>query len=227
VINSGDIRQLAILGAGFDVRAYRMKFPEGTKVFELDMPEHPGPQNEKRKVLASHGVDTSHVTFLPINFMKESVAEVLKAGGHDATKPTLFLWEGVTMYLTTEAITASVEAMKSVSAPGSFLMCELFDSYLMSGAGREDPLLAPYWKLVTSCGEPYIGEQIAPEAMAAFWTKTMDCRVVMHSRPDDQLAKWKAIPQSASIDDSGTPCHGGICHLFLLSIGADSTETGK
>jgi hypothetical protein len=57
------------------------------------------------------------------------------------------------MYLGDEAIKATIDSMRSVAAPGSFLMCELFSAYLLSEEGRKDPLLQPYWKLVTRYGD--------------------------------------------------------------------------
>ena len=118
-------------------------------------------------------------------------------------------------YLTNEEIKNTVRAVCSVSAPGSHLMCELFDTHLMTDAGKQDPLLAPYWKAVSGCGEPYRGLQLAPAAMPAFW-KENGCKVVRHSTPEEQLERWKTVPGSQTIDASGTLPHGGICHLWLL-----------
>lgn len=217
IIEEKSVTQLVINGAGFDVRAWRMSLPPGTKVFELDMAEHPGVQNHKRDTLARHQVDTSHVTFLPIDYSKERAADVLTAGGLDPSKPTLFLMEGVTMYLPKQTTAQTVQDFRSVSAPGSYLMCELFDSYLLTEEGRADALLKPYWKTVSGCGEPYQGPQLSPEEMGPFWAEN-ECEVVERYTPEQQLKTWKETPGAMAIDPTDTLPHGGICHQFLLKI---------
>ena len=215
LIAQGSIRQFVVMGAGFDVRAYRLAWPAGTRIFEIDLAEHPGVQNYKRSVLAAKGIDTSHVTFLPIDFFRQSAADVLTAGGFDPGQPALFLWEGVTMYLSKAAIEATLQSLRSVSAPGSYLMCELFSSYLLTAEGRADPLLIPYWRTVSRSGEPYQGPQLDPEQMRPFFEEN-ECEVVEHSTPEDQLKAWQALPLAASIDSTGTLPHGGVCHLWLV-----------
>jgi O-methyltransferase involved in polyketide biosynthesis len=67
-------------------------FGRSVRFFELDLAEHPGQQRYKRRQLDRNGIISDHVTYLPINFMNESVATVLTRSGHDANTPTLFLW---------------------------------------------------------------------------------------------------------------------------------------
>ncbi|HWU89141.1 MAG TPA: SAM-dependent methyltransferase [Kofleriaceae bacterium] len=112
--------QLVLLGAGYDCRALRMPELAGARVFEVD---HPATQGHKRGTLAQLGA-ASPATYVAWNFEERPMAdlpEVLAEAGHDATRPTFTVWEGVTMYLSEPAIDASLRAIAEWSAPGSRL----------------------------------------------------------------------------------------------------------
>ena len=209
--------QVVICGAGFDTRAYRMHVPRGVRFFELDLAEHPGVQNYKRRQLERNGIlSAPNVTFLPIDFKTQSISDVLARGGHDPKQPTVFLLEGVTMYLTRESVAETVAAMKAISAPGSLLLCELFDARLLTEAARDDAALGPYWKFVTMVGEPY-SFGVEPAKMASFWTKELGVKIIAHKTPEEQRDEWLDTPGAIVIDDGLLP-HGGICHLFSLRL---------
>ena len=209
--------QVVICGAGFDTRAYRMHVPRGVRFFELDLAEHPGVQNYKRRQLERNGIlSAPNVTFLPIDFKSDSISDVLARGGHDPKQPTVFVLEGVTMYLTRAAVAETVAAMKAISAPGSLLLCELFDARLLTEAARDDAALGPYWKFVTMVGEPY-SFGVEPAKMASFWTKELGVKIIAHKTPEEQRDEWLDTPGAIVIDDGLLP-HGGICHLFSLRL---------
>ena len=209
--------QVVICGAGFDTRAYRMHVPRGVRFFELDLAEHPGVQNYKRRQLERNGIlSAPNVTFLPIDFKTQSISDVLARGGHDPKQPTVFVLEGVTMYLTRAAVAETVAAMKAISAPGSLLLCELFDARLLTEAARDDAALGPYWKFVTMVGEPY-SFGVEPAKMASFWTKELGVKIIAHKTPEEQRDEWLDTPGAIVIDDGLLP-HGGICHLFSLRL---------
>ena len=93
--NAEQCEQLVILGAGFDSRMYRLK-PLPKRCFELDMPTT---QAEKKAALSEAGIDSSHVTFVSVDFAREDWFKKLCSSGFDKELPTIFLWEGVTYYL--------------------------------------------------------------------------------------------------------------------------------
>ena len=82
-------KQIVVLGAGFDTRAYSF----GVSVFEIDAFQT---QNEKRNVLNLAGIDISQITFVSVDFNRESWFEELKKSGFDPLLPSIILWEGVT-----------------------------------------------------------------------------------------------------------------------------------
>lgn len=97
------IPQVVLLGAGYDSRAYRFaQSNKCTKIFELDaFPT----QNRKIKCLkAAHIRLPEEVLYIPINFTSESLGIVLEQAGYKNQERTLFLWEGVSMYLDREAV---------------------------------------------------------------------------------------------------------------------------
>lgn len=123
--------QIVLLGAGFDCRALRFAHElsrANATVFEVD---HPATQAKKRDVLRGDvGAHTEYVAWdFEKNPMRDLPAELARHG-HDAKKRTLTIWEGVTMYLSDDAIHASVTAMRDYSAPGSRLAMTYVDRAL-------------------------------------------------------------------------------------------------
>ena len=121
-------RQVLLLGAGYDCRAHRLaEHLEGAAVFEVD---HPATQRRKRKILDSSTQPRGAARYLPWDFERQPMADLpaaLAAAGHKASEPTLVVWEGVTMYLTKDAIEATVAAVRVLGAAGSRLVFTYFD----------------------------------------------------------------------------------------------------
>lgn len=111
--------QLVILGAGYDGRAWRMPELAGVNVFEID---HPATQGDKRMHLAELPKTAAVVHFLSVDFERESLASALERAGHDRSSPTCWIWEGVVMYLTHDAVRATLADIARCSAPGSTLI---------------------------------------------------------------------------------------------------------
>jgi methyltransferase (TIGR00027 family) len=133
-IRSG-LRQIVILGAGLDSRAYRQETIEArAKVFEVD---HPATQASKiarmKKVL---GTITPSVVFVPLDFNKETLDKLLDAG-FDRGQRTLFIWEGVTYYLEPAAVDATLSWIRTNAAPASRVIFDyMYASALTAGKKR-------------------------------------------------------------------------------------------
>ena len=119
--------QLVILGAGLDSRAYQKDLSQGTaNVFEID---HPATQAFKiEQVKKLFGKIPTNVTYVPVDFIDESL-DKLPAYGYNRSLMTLFIWEGVTPYLTKESVDTTLAWIHSNSASGSGL---IFDYQQMS-----------------------------------------------------------------------------------------------
>lgn len=116
---AGGAQQLVILGAGYDGRAWRMPELRGIKVFEVD---HPATQSDKRARVAGLTPPLGDITFVPMNFERESLASAVERAGHERGTPTCWIWEGVVMYLTRDAMRATLADVAGRSASGSTLI---------------------------------------------------------------------------------------------------------
>ncbi len=123
--------QIVVLGAGFDTRAYRMPDAAHVPVFEVD---HPVTQAAKREALRGV-VDPlpGNVHFVGVDFDNDDLGERLRAAGYDENKRTLFVWQGVIVYLTREGADRTLEFIAKHSAPGSAVVFDSMDSAAMAG----------------------------------------------------------------------------------------------
>ncbi len=118
--------QYVILGAGLDTFAFREKdFISKHRVFEAD---HPLTQADKIERVSRAGWEKpSDLSFVPVDFTKDSLTERLLAGGFDTLCKTFFSWLGVTYYLTTEAIGKLLPSHPESRAEGSTLVFDCPD----------------------------------------------------------------------------------------------------
>jgi len=116
---AGGVDQVVILGAGFDGRAWRMAELAGVRVFEVD---RAASQAAKRTPLAELPPTTACVEFVTVEFGRDSLSAALARAGHDTGRLTCWIWEGVVMYLTRDAMRATLADIASCSAPGSTLI---------------------------------------------------------------------------------------------------------
>jgi methyltransferase (TIGR00027 family) len=115
------IRQIVILASGLDSRAYRLEWPTGTQVFEIDQPKV---LEYKAVTLAKHGVQPSATLHqVPVDLRFDWPA-ALQADGFDVTVPTAWLAEGLLMYLPSDAQDRLFENITALSAPGSRIAAE-------------------------------------------------------------------------------------------------------
>ncbi|GHO46875.1 class I SAM-dependent methyltransferase [Ktedonospora formicarum] len=121
----GDIKQFVLLGAGWDTRAFQLS--NEICCFEIDTEDT---QRTKRAMMGKVGLDTTRITFVPADFLKEDWLEKLVNAGFDPKKPSFFLWEGVTMYLDRESVEESLRKIASL-APGSVVAFDYFNADLI------------------------------------------------------------------------------------------------
>jgi len=137
-LNNG-IDQLVILGAGLDSRAYRFEqVVERVQVFEVD---HPATQQEKRRKLKKIlGELPKHVAFVPIDFNKEGLEKLFDCG-YDKRRKTLFVWEGVTYYLTAEAVDRTLEFVRENSGNGSSIVFDYLYASALTAAHKRGEIV--------------------------------------------------------------------------------------
>jgi methyltransferase (TIGR00027 family) len=115
------VRQIVLLAAGLDSRAYRLPWPKGTVVFELDQPRV---LEFKRQVLAEHGDEpTAERREIAVDLRDDWVRALLDAG-FDPTRPAAFLAEGLLIYLPATAQGELFAGIDSLACPGSHVGIE-------------------------------------------------------------------------------------------------------
>jgi methyltransferase (TIGR00027 family) len=144
------LEQLVVLGAGFDTRAWRFGDRlTHARVFEID---HPLTSAEKQRRARRLGeAPPANLTWVPVDFVHQSIEERLQASGFDGSRRTLFLWEGVTMYLTAEAVDATL-ALVARSAAGSSVVFDYVHRRMLE---TPDAAEAKALERVRAVGEPY------------------------------------------------------------------------
>ena len=123
------VSQIVLLGAGMDTRALRFAGRNrGAEVFELDLPATQGP---KREILARKGVSVPEgLVFVSIDFNRENLSNVLPDAGFRADRTSLFLWEGVTMYLDQAAVDATLDFLRNTAAGSRVVFDYVYGSVL-------------------------------------------------------------------------------------------------
>jgi methyltransferase (TIGR00027 family) len=115
------VGQIVILGAGYDDRALRFRAP-GVHFFEID---HPATQSDKARRLRRMRARGDGLTLAAADFTTSDVASVLGACGHDMTRPSLFICEGLLVYLDRLAGIRLLAGLRAAAGPGSTLAASL------------------------------------------------------------------------------------------------------
>ena len=115
-----NFNQIIILGAGFDSRPYRfIDYIKDTKIFEVDVAPT---QETKIKILKDKNINIPYgMQFVAVNFNKNNLDDKLFKSGFQIGKKNLFIWEGVTEYLTGDAVDSTLTFIKNNSIGGSLI----------------------------------------------------------------------------------------------------------
>ena len=132
---SDGIQQLVILGAGYDARAYRFDELKGkVKVFEVDHPDTQRVKMEKIKKIFDSLPE--HVVYVPIDFENQKLDKRLFESGYNKSLKTLFIWEGVTLYLTAEAVDETLAFVTQNSGKGSSIVFNYIFQAVLDGTSK-------------------------------------------------------------------------------------------
>lgn len=156
-------KQIAVVGAGYDTRAWRFEQSlrsSAVRYFEVD---HPATQ--KRKLERLKGSAQDHVTFVSVDLAQTPLEQALDQAGFDRTQKTLFLWEGVSMYLPEAAVARALETMASMGT-GNWVGFDFVLRAAVDGS-REVYGGAEIRAEVKSRGEPFTWG-IDPDELPAF-----------------------------------------------------------
>ena len=144
------IRQVVVLGAGLDTFSLRNPHA-GVRVFEVD---YPATQAWKRERLTQAGLAVpGSLTFAPVDFERQSLAEGLQAAGFRADRPAFFQWLGVVPYLTREAIATTLDFIAAV--PDSEVVFDYAEPFANYSEGRREKIMAMAASAAAR-GEPWL-----------------------------------------------------------------------
>lgn len=128
--------QFVVLGAGLDTRCYNDFGDINIDCFEADL-EHNS--SFKQEILKSASINPLGTRFVVVDFERDDWFDALKSAGFDPKKKTLLLWEGVTLYLSEEAVGSTLRVLKANLCPGSIITFDLYDKSFIK-MGQSDKL---------------------------------------------------------------------------------------
>jgi methyltransferase (TIGR00027 family) len=144
------VAQYVVLGAGLDTFAYRNPHP-GLRVFEVD---HPDTQAWKREQLQAAGIEIPRsLTFVPVDFEQQTLADGLQQCGFDAKAASFFSWLGVTPYLTHGACMTTLSFIARMPAGSGVVFDFAIDRKLLNVGQRM--ALDALSQRVAAAGEPF------------------------------------------------------------------------
>jgi methyltransferase (TIGR00027 family) len=164
-----NIEQYVILGAGYDSRAHRLKLPSKLKIFEVDQSEV---QELKRLRLPDNMPNRESITYVDIDFNHQSLKEQLINVGFDQNKSTIFTLEGVSQYISREALDATLKEVADLNPNSN---SKIFISYVNKllkedskacfgkGYSKPDKAVSFITNSAAKMGEPWISFYSAEE----------------------------------------------------------------
>lgn len=160
--SASGVEQYVILGAGYDSRAHRLELPSSLRIFEVDQPEV---QARKRSKLPEELSNSENMTYVAVDFTHQTLTEQLINAGFDQNKSTVFTLEGVSQYITKEALSSTIKEVAALTqrASSTFFISyvsDLFDKNPEACFGKGYPNAEKRAKLImygsAKVGEPWI-----------------------------------------------------------------------
>ena len=145
------LRQVVVLGAGLDTFGLRNPYRDiGLHVFEVD---HPATQAWKRERIAASGIALpSELTFVPVDFEQDDLAERLAEAGFNRSEPALYIWLGVVPYLERHTVFSLLRFVAGSNAGIVFDYSEPLENYAPERRAHAEAMAAR----VAAAGEPWI-----------------------------------------------------------------------
>jgi methyltransferase (TIGR00027 family) len=169
------VGQVVIGAAGYDGRAFRYAKP-GVRWFEVD---HPATQADKRERISRLRLGAAHIAFIAADFTADPVAGPLREAGLDPSRPALFLFEGIAVYLERPVIERVLAEFRTVTAPGGSLAISV-------STGAASSTRTAFQRRVAGLGEPARSTLNPAQASALL-----------------SAAGWEVSPASARAESAG------------------------
>ena len=174
------LRQVVLMAAGLDSRAFRLDWPAGTNFFELDQP---GVLQEKDSLLRSAGAQPTCTRHIIEADLTKPWKEPIINAGFDPKQPSVWLLEGFLFYIPSEHITQILDGVNRLSAAGSWLGFDIINPITLTS-----PYTRQWIEMQAGSGAPWIGTMDDPAGFLAVrgWQTTLS----QAGAPDANHGRW-------------------------------------
>jgi methyltransferase (TIGR00027 family) len=174
------LRQVVILAAGLDTRAFRLDWPAGTTLFEIDQPHV---LEYKQAVLQSAGAQPACARRTIALDLTEAWEEALVQAGFEAGQPAAWLLEGFLFYLPDVQMVQVLEQVSAMAAAGSWLGCDLINRLVLSS-----PWTHAWVQMQADMGAPWLGALDDPQGF--FSKRGWQVSLTQAGAPDANYGRW-------------------------------------
>ncbi len=188
-VTSGGIRQVVLLAAGLDTRAYRLAWPQETTVYEVDQP---AVMAYKDQVLAAAGAQPACLRRPIAADLTEPWQDRLLAAGYARSEPACFLLEGFLFYLPQDQLERVLDQVATFAAPGSGIGFDVVNSVTLTS-----PYTKPWLDMQATAGAPWLGAIDDPIGFLS--ARGWAAHLTQGGQPDAHYDRWTlpVIPVSA------------------------------
>ncbi len=202
-VETRGVRQLVVLGAGLDTFAYRHGIADRLRMFEVD---HPATQAWKQRRLRQCAIATpATLTFVPLDFERDALAEGLEVAGLDAGQRTFFMWLGVVPYLSRDAVMGTLDYVAGL-AGGAEVVFDYGNPTETLSADRRQ-LHEQLAARVAAAGEPFLSYFDTATLHADLAARGLT-EIVDHAAPS-LVARAAALPRGARFQPGGGGTEAG------------------
>jgi methyltransferase (TIGR00027 family) len=180
VVSGGDLRQVVLLGAGLDTRAFRLPWPDGCVVFEVD--RAPVLEHKARVLAAAEALPRCERRTAAAD-LREDWAEALHDVDFDRGRPAAWLLEGLLFYLPGDEVTRLLDAVSAMAPPRSQLGFDVVNAAILTS-----PYTKPWVEMQAAAGAPWLSTMEDPVGFLAErgWT----ARLTQAGQPDANQGRW-------------------------------------
>lgn len=177
------IRQIVLMAAGLDTRAYRLAWPEGMTLYEMEQApvlaykERVLTEADARPTCERHAIAADLTA--PWEYL-------LRKAGFIADQPALWLLEGFLFYLPSDQAVRILDGVNALACKGSWLGCDIINSTMLTS-----PITQPWIEMQAQAGAPWIGAMDDPEGF--FGDRGWEVSLTQAGQPDANYGRW-AMP---------------------------------
>lgn len=180
VTRQNGIRQVVLLAAGLDTRGFRLAWPAGVQLFELDQPAVL--QHKERVLSAASAQPACARRIMAIDLTGPWPAALIDAG-FDPHQPSVWLLEGFLFYLPNDSATQILDRVTSLAAPGSWLGFDIVNAITLTF-----PLTRPWVEMQAQAGAPWLGTMEDPVGFLA--ERGWQAALSQAGQPDANHGRW-------------------------------------